>query len=68
MGPISVALNYKEFLPQQSKLYQMYFDFNVSFIVSKKMAKCHKEKDIPHNIYQQIVFQIRILKNMSKWN
>ena len=36
-------------LPQQSKSYEAYYDFNVPFTDPKKTVKCHKKKDTPHN-------------------
>ena len=36
-------------LPQQSKLYGVYYDSKVLFIDPKKMIKYHKKKDTSHN-------------------
>ena len=38
-------------LPQQSKSYEVYYDFNVPFIDPKKKVKCHEKKDTPHNFF-----------------
>ena len=38
-------------LPQQSKSYEAYYDFNVPFIDTKKKVKCHKKKNTPHNFF-----------------
>ena len=46
---LSENQNASKCLPQQSKSYEAYYDFNVPFIDPKKTVKCYKKKDTPHN-------------------
>ena len=45
-------------LPQHSKSYEPYYDYNVPFIDPKKMVKYHKKRDTRTIFYHQIVFQL----------
>ena len=42
--------------PQQSNTYEAYYDSNVPFTDPKRIVKCHKKKDTPHNFLSSNCF------------